>query len=68
MHHLVKSEVGGVHMDDRWWREWIGPCVFCLLIGVFFSVLHQSWEFVLVMAGGLAAGLWYEWDCRRKGS
>lgn len=53
-------------MDDQWWRPWIGPTVLCLLVGVFFSVLHESWEFVLVMAGGMGAMIWYEWDCRRK--
>jgi len=53
-------------MDGRWWVAWIGPCVLALGVGVFFSVVSASWDAVVVMAGGLGAMLWYEWD--RRGS
>lgn len=55
-------------MDERWWRAWIGPCVVAVGAGVFFSVITGSWEPVLVMAGGVAAMVWYEWDQRRNRS
>ena len=53
-------------MNDQWWHKWIGPSILLLAVGVLFSILPHSWEFVLIKAGGLGAMIWYEWDCRRK--